>query len=54
MTDIIAIMFAKIDDKSFKTDKQEEKFNELSSKLSPYENCIDKSIINEMLHPLPL
>ena len=54
LTNIISDMLMKLDDTSFKTDNQEEKLIELSSKLSTYEDHMDKSNINKILQPLPL
>ena len=47
-------MIAKLTDKSSKIDKQEEQLAELSSKLSTYEDHMDKVIINKIQQPLPL
>ena len=47
-------MLAKLDDTLVKTDNQEEKLTEISSKLSSYEDHTDKVNINKMLQPLPL
>ena len=46
-------MLAKLTDKSSKIYNKEEKLTKLSSKLSTYEDHMDKLIINEMKQPLP-
>ena len=54
MKNHISDMLGKLIDTSSKTDKQEEKLTKLSSKLSTYEEHIDKVIINKMQQPFPL
>ena len=54
MNDHISAMLPKLTDTSPETEKQEEKIIEFSSKLSTYEDHMDKVIINEMQQPLPL
>ena len=51
MTKNIDDMLAKFDDTSINIDKQEEKFVEISSRLSTFEDHVDKSNINKILQP---
>ena len=48
--DHFSAMIAKLTDKSSKTDKQEEELTEISSKLSTYDDHMNKSIIYETQH----
>ena len=50
----IYAMLAKLTDKSSKTDKQEEKITDISSKLSTYDDHMYKAIINKIIRPLTL
>ena len=54
MNNHIAAMLAKLTDTCSKTDNQEEKLAELSSKLSTYEDHMNKVVINKMQQPFPL
>ena len=54
MNNHISVILEKVTDTIPKTDKQEEKTHRLSSKLSTYEDHMDKVTINKIQQPLPL